>query len=524
MRAVSMLAFDAWWDQVPHAIGGLYSATYPPLLSWMQAFCMKLFGESPFALRLFPAVCGGVSLFLLYGIAKRCVSRELSILSAIVLAGSVAWVDFSRLGMTDVPLVTSWLWALFSLIRIVETKSSSKRVMYAGGLAAAIAMSLLLKISISAAPLAFSLVAIWYHKSSSVRMWIVLAVLVGVSIASPWYLYMAQTHGEPFTQALFLPHVSQAVENSPSLPWWFYVNQLLVSHPFMLMAPLWLLFAALGKLRVNSCRQPFVLSSLLMWFFGGLVVLSAASTKQVHYTVLLIPAACILAMQAYELMLDELAGTRRTLGVLIALVVVSAWTLMPEMRIAIKSGEFASNILLLLPLAAILAGVVFLFLPRDKREFITVQSSLWLVYIIPGLMLLNTLNEARVSGVEYNDGADQVGAFLRHADTDEYVYLFHKRNEADEWNPQLAWYSHGWHNGWLPGKSIVPAPLQEHALQMSDVELSTIDLVAPEKPIVYYTSNLTPEIRRIVTDGLSSERDVLLETNRYTVFSPMLEQ
>ena len=45
VRANACLQFGAWLDQTQYAVGGLYSSTHPPLLIWLMAGFVKLFGE-----------------------------------------------------------------------------------------------------------------------------------------------------------------------------------------------------------------------------------------------------------------------------------------------------------------------------------------------------------------------------------------------------------------------------------------------------------------------------------------------
>ena len=87
IRAKSIIDFGAFWDQTRYTIGGLYSSTYPPMSVWIMALSMKIFGETGFAIRLFPALSSGVSLILMYKISKRLYLQDLSIFRKILLLG-----------------------------------------------------------------------------------------------------------------------------------------------------------------------------------------------------------------------------------------------------------------------------------------------------------------------------------------------------------------------------------------------------------------------------------------------------
>ena len=96
VRAKSILKYSEIIDQSKHSVGGLYSATYPPVLVWAQAGAMKLFGEGLFAIRIFPVVCSIFSLVFIYLISNRIFSKDFSIIIVIGTACTLSWNTFSR--------------------------------------------------------------------------------------------------------------------------------------------------------------------------------------------------------------------------------------------------------------------------------------------------------------------------------------------------------------------------------------------------------------------------------------------
>jgi len=73
----------------------------PPLFIWMQAFCMKLFGVDEFAARLPNAICGIVSLQVLFAIGKKLFDARFGLIWAGIYMGSILPHFYFRSGIID---------------------------------------------------------------------------------------------------------------------------------------------------------------------------------------------------------------------------------------------------------------------------------------------------------------------------------------------------------------------------------------------------------------------------------------
>jgi 4-amino-4-deoxy-L-arabinose transferase-like glycosyltransferase len=73
----------------------------PPLFIWMQVFSMKLFGINEFAARFPNAVCGIVTLLVLFNIGRKLHDNLFGLLWVLAFAGSVFPFLFFRLGIID---------------------------------------------------------------------------------------------------------------------------------------------------------------------------------------------------------------------------------------------------------------------------------------------------------------------------------------------------------------------------------------------------------------------------------------
>jgi 4-amino-4-deoxy-L-arabinose transferase-like glycosyltransferase len=73
----------------------------PPLFMWMQVLCMKLFGAGEFAARLPNAICGIVTLLVLYRIGTRLRNTVFGLLWVLAYLGSILPHLYFRSGIID---------------------------------------------------------------------------------------------------------------------------------------------------------------------------------------------------------------------------------------------------------------------------------------------------------------------------------------------------------------------------------------------------------------------------------------
>ncbi|MDP2387976.1 MAG: glycosyltransferase family 39 protein [Bacteroidota bacterium] len=73
----------------------------PPLFIWMQVLSMKMFGVNEFAARFPNAVCGIVTLLVLYNIGRKLFSDKFGLLWVLVYAGSFLTFFYFKTGIID---------------------------------------------------------------------------------------------------------------------------------------------------------------------------------------------------------------------------------------------------------------------------------------------------------------------------------------------------------------------------------------------------------------------------------------
>ena len=73
----------------------------PPLFIWMQVLSMKLFGVNEFAARFPNAICGIITLLILFNIGKKIYDLKFGLLWTLSYAGSILPFFYFKFGIID---------------------------------------------------------------------------------------------------------------------------------------------------------------------------------------------------------------------------------------------------------------------------------------------------------------------------------------------------------------------------------------------------------------------------------------
>src|SRR5262245_33767705 len=184
-------------DFVTPYLNGAPRFEKPILFYWMQAAAFSAFGDNEFSARLPSALAGVGIVLILYLIASQIASRRAALVAALVMATMFRVVTFSRIGLTDVPVMFFVVAALYGFIRAVHRASAA----WALVAWVCIGLGILTKGPVGVLP-----VAIWATYAAFSRNWSLFArtrPLVGTALALaivlPWYVVMAVEHGRAFT-------------------------------------------------------------------------------------------------------------------------------------------------------------------------------------------------------------------------------------------------------------------------------------------------------------------------------------
>jgi 4-amino-4-deoxy-L-arabinose transferase-like glycosyltransferase len=483
VRAQVISVFDLWADQTPLTIGGLYSSTPPPMVPWLGAFAIKALGMSAMSLRFIAILFSGVSFLLMFRLASRMVAFPHAVIAAVSLATSATWMTYGRQFMTDVPLMTFVLASFLFALRMHERHARPDVWKDEVGFAVTFAAALLTKMTVSFVPLLFVAPMLWERR----REWnqfirVLWPVIAGIAIASPWYAMMIDVHGIAFWSALLVPHVVSTVEsNSRSLGVLYYINQLVVSQPFVIIGLLFIPIVAIRRQLMNWTSPAAVLS--FVWVTASLVVFGLAATKNPHYVVLLLPQAILVSVFALERLMVH-APRKLTAWLLVAIIGALVWSVAPAVRVWAKGD----GLVVVLSGVAVVILILLMLMSRPRLvDALVVRGFRPVVYgitIVLGALLIIRI---AVRPDPLITGGREIAGQLAERGVHSFVYAYHKHTDADSLNPQLAWYTDGWMTGWREGYSYTPVAFD--ASRANDAQLLQA-LAQNSRAIVYYAPGI----------------------------------
>lgn len=264
----------------------------PPLLYWMTALA-TLCGSTPeLSARLPVALLSLAFLALFFFLLRREFGIEAAAASTALLATSAAWITYSQLCLTDLPLAVFFSLAVILALPLLRSRPSLAHLNW---------RFLLIGLSFGLAALAKGLVPIvlavpflWFLRRYWRSWW--LAIAGCVVIAAPWYLAVYFRNGYPFIQVFFLKHQFERLY-SASLqhvqPWYYFFPVLLAAlFPW---TPLLGLFALGGNPTCDQRRR--FLASIAIF---GFVFFSFSLNKLPGYLLPLLPALFALIGACFE--------------------------------------------------------------------------------------------------------------------------------------------------------------------------------------------------------------------------------
>ncbi|MBU3742636.1 MAG: hypothetical protein FGM24_10190, partial [Candidatus Kapabacteria bacterium] len=447
MRALAIVEHDAWMDQTPYAVGGLYSSTPPPLTSWAVAASIHALGPSPTSLRLYGVLCSALAMAMLYLVMRRIVTFEHAMLAVVVLASALPWWWYARQAMTEVPLMAFTLTALWAAIKLQEGWKWGAMVF-----AAAFGSALLTKMAVSLLPILFIIPVALHHRRNFVMVMLCLVGLVGgIAMAAPWYMHMAATYGNDFLLALTVPQARDVVEgNAGRIGPLYYANQLPVAHALTAVALIYVAAAVVHRRLLPERRQVAALLSV-GWYVLAMLLFSVSATKNPHYVVMLLPPAVITAVYGLERLLMH--ATRRTMVAVYGIVLAtSVWSLLPELRASLRYVFVDTWVAAGVGLMVALTALPWL-LPRRVVDRASVSLFKPVVYGVCAAMVARLLWMSLQGYPAEIRGGREVARVLLGGSARTFDYVYHRHNGGDAFNPQLDWYLHGWMSGWSVTKS-----------------------------------------------------------------------
>lgn len=307
----------------------------PPLFIWMQVLSMKAFGINEFAARFPNAVCGILSLLVIFNIGKKLFDVRFGLIWVLVYAGSILPHFYFRSGIIDpwfnlliflsiwffvrlhavetlssgrIKLVNSALWGVFTGLAILTKGPTALLIV---GLVAGIAyLNDLFRLT-GISPRLFKFLPDYKLKLSDIAVFLLFTILVGGS----WFLAQVLTGNADMVMKFILYQVRLfTIPDAGHGGHWSY-------HFFVLLIGVFpaSLFALMRFRRVKSQteQQNRFHGIMLVMFWVVLILFSIVKTKIVHYSSLAyFPLTFVAAVSINDLLNGSLRW-RKWLSVLL---------------------------------------------------------------------------------------------------------------------------------------------------------------------------------------------------------------
>ena len=265
----------------------------PPLLVWLSAISMKLFGIGPYTARIPALLAGALIATLCFAIARAARSILAGILAAALCIADQLLFTMSRHNMTDILLTACGVVVLAILVYDPPLSLRSSRIAFTIAIAAGILTKSIAGLLPAFAALLFAALS----KSGRANRLRVTAVLTGIAIllASPWFLYNLIVHGNWFRADMGFQLVTVGMKPhqiSSENNFVFYLLRLIYAAPAAVVLSITGIAALIPALRRRE-SVPVLLGCYLAVSFAALLIFRFRSEQ---YLTSLIPALILIAV------------------------------------------------------------------------------------------------------------------------------------------------------------------------------------------------------------------------------------
>lgn len=316
------------WDEINFAesaremiVSGNYSTVTvnfipfwekPPLFIWMQVLSMKVFGINEFAARFPDAVCGVLSLLLLFEIGRKLRGPKFGLLWALAFGGSVLPFLYFKSGIID-PwfnlFIFSAIYFAFSYFQASADKTPKRRNLILSAFLLGLGVLTKGPVAVLLFGTAFLTFLISERKLKSIK-WIDLALFGAILVLTggAYHIYQILTGNWKLVHDFIVYQLKLAdTEDSGHGGSIFY-------HPIVLFVGVFpTSVLALRAFFRKSAENNSFRKLMIILFLVVLVIFSLVRTKIVHYSSLCyFPLSYLAALTVYQIASGERKLNRLT--------------------------------------------------------------------------------------------------------------------------------------------------------------------------------------------------------------------
>ena len=284
----------------------------PPLSLWLDAGAIRLFGVSPWAVRLASAVAGLLSVMLLYGMLRRFERPKVVAWTAGILLATMAsyWSNVRGVG-EDALLALGVSMALLAFFQSQRASTPGSSLLFIAGIAIATLSKGVLGLAMPGVVIfAYLLADNLLDRRLKISAWLRPAwlTLVGLIPLLLWLAVLYQRGGLPAVSEVLLTNSvgrfsGSFVEAGHYEPFYYYLAKL----PQAFLPWNILVYLGLWHFR-KELRANRYLLFFSLWIVAQFVMLTLASSKRTVYLMSMTPAAAVIAAEYARVLFDRLKG------------------------------------------------------------------------------------------------------------------------------------------------------------------------------------------------------------------------
>ncbi|MCB9841778.1 MAG: glycosyltransferase family 39 protein [Phycisphaeraceae bacterium] len=355
--------------------------TKPPMIYWMQAASVKVFGATEFAVRLPSAVAGSIAVVLVFVIGRRLWGARRGAIAAALYAVMPIHVVIARMAVTDSVLNVLWIGALAAGYRAVEARSRGWSVAMWGCVAA----GLIVKGPVALIPV--GVLIVWLALGGRWRETARLGFLIGVPIAvAPilaWVIAVVVRHPEAVDiwRHEMVDRATGAGDHAR--PFWYYLPVVLIGmFPATAMMTLpW--FNLRWREAIGAVRGGDVRALMLVAVLVPVVVFTLIAGKLASYVLpCAIPLALLVSRNVEVWLTRDVVDGRRVPEIRVTLFVAFLCVL-GVFAVALPYGFGAGLLWAILPVAGVAIVMLWAVLHwrRGTRARLIGLVSAWVLTV-----------------------------------------------------------------------------------------------------------------------------------------------
>jgi len=288
----------------------------PPLSLWLDAGAMRVFGVSPWAVRLASAVAGLLSVMLLYGMLRRFGRPKAVAWTAGILLTTMAsyWSNVRGVG-EDALLALGVTTALLAFFQAQRAPNAGNSLLFIVGIAIATLSKGVLGLAMPGVVIfAFLLADNLIDKRLKVGTWLRPGLLTAVGLIPLliWLAVLYQRGGSHAVAEVLLTNSvgrfsGSFVEAGHYEPFYYYLAKL----PEAFLPWNILVYLGLWHFRKQLKANRYLLFFSL-WIVAQFIMLTLASSKRTVYLMSMTPAAAVIAAEYARVLFERLQARETT--------------------------------------------------------------------------------------------------------------------------------------------------------------------------------------------------------------------